>query len=101
MKEATVSVISGIHFGHLKAIAKSEPLLNFEAIVCHIPYRTDYSLTDWKVAINTIIEKKGKGNQVGNLRTINLIEVNFNFNSKIMAREILRCRERNGLLSKE
>ena len=45
-----------------------------------------------------MIEKKGKGNQVGDLRTINLIKVNFNFNNKVMAKELLNCVEKNNLL---
>jgi hypothetical protein len=66
-----------------------------------MPYITRYSPQDWRTVINTIIEKKGKGNKVGNLRTINLIEADFNFNNKIIIREILFCIERNKLLLKE
>jgi len=54
--------ILGIHFGYLKAIARSKPLSNFEATICHISYKTGYSLSDWKVAINIMIEKKEKSN---------------------------------------
>ena len=45
-----------------------------------------------------MIEKKGKGNQVEDLRTINLIEVDFNFNNKVMAEELLACIEKNNLI---
>ena len=51
--------------------------------------------------MNTIIKKKGKGNKIGNLRTINLMEADFNFNNKIIARDILYCTEQNDLLLKE
>ena len=45
-----------------------------------------------------MIKKKGKGYKVTDVRTINLIEVNFNFNNKIIARNILNYVEKNHLL---
>ena len=42
-----------------------------------------------------------KGNKVGNLRTINLMEVEFNFNNKVMARDLLYCAEENNVLPDE
>ena len=85
----------------MKAYAFSTALSNFEVIISHIPYSTGYSLQDWKTAINTIIEKKEKGNQVGNLRIINLIEADFNYNNKKIARDVLWCCENNKFLPRE
>jgi hypothetical protein len=48
-----------------------------------------------------MIVKKRKKNKVRDLRTINLIEVNFNYNNKVLAWKLLRCIEENGLLPKE
>jgi hypothetical protein len=48
-----------------------------------------------------MIEKKGKGNRVGDLRIINLMEVDFNFNNKVIAKELLHCIEHNKLLPDE
>ena len=48
-----------------------------------------------------MIQKKGKGNRVDNLCTINLIETNFNFNNKVIAKDLLVCAEKNGLLLRE
>jgi len=45
-----------------------------------------------------MIKKKGKGCKVMDLQIINLIEVDFNFNNKIMAKEILTYVEKNCLL---
>ena len=36
-----------------------------------------------------MIAKKGKGNHIRDLCTINLVEANFNFNNKIMAKQSL------------
>ena len=48
-----------------------------------------------------MIKKKSKGCIVSDLRTINLIEVDFNFNNKIIARDVLRYADDNELLPKE
>ena len=47
------------------------------------------------------MRKKGKGDKVGDLRTINLMEVELNFNNKVMARDLLQCVEENNLLPAE
>ena len=67
----------------------------------YIPFCTSYSPQDWKISINTIIKKKGKGNLVKDLRTINLIEADFNFNNKVIARIVMECAEENKLISPE
>jgi hypothetical protein len=48
-----------------------------------------------------MIEKKGKGNRVGNLRTINLMEADFNYNNKKVARDVLWCCQNNNFLPQE
>ena len=101
MKEATLEGISGMHFRYIKACTHSIPLSNLEVTIRHILYATRYSPQDQQISINTIVEKKGKGNQVGDLRIINLIEVDFKFNNKVLARDLLRCTEENDLLLKE
>ena len=45
-----------------------------------------------------MIKKKGKGNLIRDLRTINLMEANFNFINKVMARLIMNCAEYNKIL---
>ena len=67
MKERTLAELSGIHFRYMKACAQRISLVEFEAIICYIPYCTGYSLKEWQKAINTMIEKKGKGYKVMDL----------------------------------
>ena len=76
-------------------------LSNFKATISHILYSTSYSPEDWKIVINMMIEKKGKSNKVGDIRTINLIEADFNYNNKKMAKDLLWYCEKNNFLSKE
>ena len=51
----------------MKAYALSFTLAEFKATMSHILFCTGYAPNDWKNTINTIIEKKGKGNLVSNL----------------------------------
>ena len=89
MKEKISSSISSIHFGYLKAYALDQELASFKTAICNIPYLTGYSPKDWCKVINIMIEKKGKRNLVQDLQTINLIEVEFNFNNKILVKEVM------------
>ena len=89
IREMTSARLSGIHFGHLKVYAILEELADLEATICYIPYATRYSPEEWRLGINIMIEKKGKSNLVTDLRTINLIKVDFNYANKVIAREIL------------
>ena len=101
MREKTSVEVSGVYFGHMKAYVQSLNLSNFEATMSHIPFITSYSLQDQKVAVNTITEKKGKDNLVRDLRRINQIEADFNFNNKVIDRLIMNYKEENGLLPTE
>ena len=69
--------------------------------MAHILFYTGYSLQDWKVAVNSMITKKGKENLVKDLHTINLMEEDFNFNNKILARLTMNYAEKNRLIPKE
>ena len=51
--------------------------------------------------VNTMITKKGKENAIKDPCTIDLIEADFNFSNKILARLIINCAEMNGLILKE
>ena len=90
MKERTSTGISGMHFGHLKVYSLDQNLVEFEALIAYILHTIGYSLLEWKKVINTIIQKKAKGNRVQDLQTINLIEADFNYNNKLLTKEIIK-----------
>ena len=48
-----------------------------------------------------MILKKGKRDNVQNLHTINLMEADFNFNNKLLAKDAMRYAEVNKLLLQE
>ena len=101
MQEKIIVGVSKVYFGHIKATTQSDTILEFKATMTHILFYTGYSLQDWKVAVNSMITKKGKGNLVKDLCTINLIEADFNFNNKRLARLTINCIEKNRLIPKE
>ena len=90
-----------MHFGYIKVYTKSPIISEFEVIMGYIPFTTRYSPLDWKTLINTIIQKKGKGDYIKNLCTLNQIEADFNFNNKVIARMIMECAEFNKCIPKE
>ena len=51
--------------------------------------------------INVIMKKKGKGVFTSNIRTIYLKEAVFNFNKKILSRDLMQCAERGNISPKE
>ena len=69
MEEKTSSGISGLHFGHLKAEVQSTFISDFEATMAHILYASGYYLLDWYQYVNTMLEKKGKGEDLVMLDT--------------------------------
>ena len=76
-----------MNFGHVKACVSSPQLSDFEATIPHIPYVIGHDPSEWKRLVSTMIEKKGKGNKVRDLRILNLLEANFNFNNKFMEKQ--------------
>ena len=101
MKERTSSGISGLHFGHMKAISSDGRLSDFEATLAHIPYCTGHVPQLWKKGICCMLKKKPNIDHVTRLRTIVLTEADFNFNNKKLGRDAINHAERNNLIAAE
>ena len=101
MKENTSAGISGLHFGHMKTCAMDKTLCDFEAALCHIPFTTSYSPDKWRTNVSVMIKKKEGIERVDKLRTIALLEVDFNFNNKLLGKTTLMHAEQNDLIAKE
>ena len=69
--------------------------------MAHIPYASGFSPPDWHQSVNVMLEKKGKGCNVASLRTICLMEADFNHNNKKLGRDALASGERHNLLPRE
>ena len=85
----------------MKSCIHSLLLANFEATIGCIPCTIGCLPEDWQVPINTMIEKKGTGDNVADSQIISLAEGDFNYNNKTLARELLQCAEENNVLPVE
>ena len=101
MNERTSAGISGLHFGHLKSCAKDSFLSSFEASIANIPYTTGYSPANWSTGVSVMLHKKEDVDLVTKLRTITLLEADFNFNNKVLGRATINHAEKNNLIAKE
>ncbi len=101
MKEKTSAGISGMHFGHMKACATNELLTEFESSMSNIPFATGHIPPKWKVGVSVMIHKKAMVDLVTKLRTVTLLEADFNFNNKILGKRTMEHAERNNLIAKE
>ena len=101
MKEKTSAGISGLHFGHLKTCATDPDLAEIEASICNLPYTTSYTPNDWKTGVSVMLHKQENEDLVTKLRTITLLEADFNFNNKVLGKSTIDHAERNNLIAKE
>ena len=79
MRDEISAKILGVRFRNRKVFTLSYLLISFEIIMCYVPFYTIYSPQDWNVLINTVIKEKEKVILIKDLRSINLIEANFEF----------------------
>ena len=83
-KESTSSSESGLHFGHRIASAKSPLLSHTYATQCSILLRRGIHLTRWSRGLSVMIEKLRGCTLISKLRSILLMEADFNCTNKII-----------------
>ena len=98
-KEKTAS--NGLHFGHYKASAQHEQLNKFDAQTRTIPYKHGFAPQEWTEITDVEILKKSGVFEVELMRTIQLLDSQFNMNNKKLGRELMCNAERHGLLAEE
>ena len=101
MKEFTSSGLSGIHFGHHKACATNPFLSTFESTLCSIPYQTGYAPTRYKKSVNMMLLKKHNEKRADKLRTILLLEADFNHLNKKMGKDLMYHAEKHKQIAPE
>jgi hypothetical protein len=82
VKENTSSGISGLHYGLWKANAEVGELAAIDATMREIPYRTGYVMKRWKKGIDVELCKEEGNYNLERLRTIVLLEADYNTNCK-------------------
>ena len=101
MNEKTTSGLSNIHFGHHLACSKHENNAHFESQMSAIPYQTGYSPARYQKSVNAMLLKKAGKTDVDSLRTIVLLEPDFNHMNKKLGRDIMYFAEKHQLIAPE
>ena len=101
MNEKTSSGLSGMHFGHHKSCSQHPILSQFESTMCAIPYQSGYSPLRYKKSVNTMLKKKQNKLAVDQLRTILLLEADFNHLNKKMGRDLMYHAENHHMIAPE
>lgn len=100
-KEYTSSGSMDIHFGHFKTSARNDVTATMDTAFINICLKTGYSLKRWSNGIDVMIPKKSDSIRVSALRTIVLMEPDFNFTNKIIGRRIMYNAEQAGTVAIE
>jgi hypothetical protein len=93
VKENTSSGLSGLHYGLWKANAKITELATLDAMMREIPYKTGYVMERWKKGIDVELCKEPGNFNLERLRTIVLLEADYNTNCKKIGRDALHSAE--------
>ena len=101
IRENTAAGHSGLTFSHCKGGAVHERIADFEAAFASIPLKSGYAYKRWKTGIDVEIPKKANSFRTDKLRTIVLLEADFNFGNKVISRRIAQTAEMYGSLAPE
>ena len=100
-KERTSAGMSNLHFGMFKAHTKRRKLAEFDATLRSIAYTTGYSFKRWKRGLDVQLLKRAKQWAATKLRTILLLEADFNMNNKALGADAMRMGEANQCLARD
>jgi hypothetical protein len=83
-RESTSSLESGLHFGRYIAGLRSDHILHFHALKASLILRRGVVLEQWARGLSVMLEKMLECAPITKLRSILLMEVNFNATNKII-----------------
>ncbi len=92
-REFTATGVSQVHFGHFKASCLDTSLVELDRWMAELSFKTGYSLLRWKKGIDVMIPKKSNSLRAEQLRTIVLMEADFNFLNKLAGKRIMENAE--------
>ena len=100
-KEKTSAGMSGIHFGHFKAHIKRRRLAEMDASMRSIAYATGYVYKRWIKGLDVQLLKRIGVWLAEKLRTILLLEADFNMNNKALGNDAMKVGEKHGWFVKD
>ena len=93
--------MSGLHFGMFKAQATIPELAELDASMRSLAYTTGFSYRRWKRGLDVQLLKRSNDYRAEKLRTILLLEADFNMNNKVMGADAMRSGERRRLHTRD
>ena len=100
-REHTQAGKSGLTFAMFKADALDPALAALDASSRNIAYSTGFAYDRWRKGINCLLLKKPGNFWVKKLRTILLLEADFNMNNKKLSRDVMWAAELAGIIPPE
>jgi hypothetical protein len=100
-REYTSTGTSGLHFGHFLASSRDLEIGEIDRWVLETNFHHSFIPHRWKHGIDVMIPKKVGSLRASQLRTIVLMEPDFNFINKIFGRRLMRNAEKYGTVAPE
>ena len=100
-RERTASGPSNLHFGMWKVNAMDDYTAELDRIMRAIPFRTGYVMNRWKQGVDVELCKQQGNFDVTRLRTIVLLEADYNLNNKTMSRRVAQKAEQGKAFAEE
>ena len=100
-KESISSDPDGLTFSHYKAGATEDLITQFDATLRSLPYQHGFTPAAWLPMTDVEILKKAGVYDVEKMRTILLMNAEFNMNNKKLGRDMMHHAERHGALARE
>jgi hypothetical protein len=97
-KETTAAEPTGLSFSHYKAAATDNILCEFDAILRSLPYQFGFPPQLWQNILDVEILKKAIVFDIEKMRTITLMNAEFNMNNKQLGRDMMRTAEKAGTI---
>jgi hypothetical protein len=88
-KELTSLEPSQLSFSHYEAASEDLSLATFDATLCSLPYHYGFAPTQWKMMTDVELLKKAMVYNVTKMRTILLMNPEFNINNKKLAQDVM------------
>ena len=76
-------------------------IAEFDALNCSLPYQFGFSPSSWQTISDVEILKKSGDYDIESMRTITLMNSEFNINNKKLGRDMMKNAEKHNLLAPE
>jgi hypothetical protein len=100
-KEQISAEPHGLTFSHYKVVSQDPVICDFDTLLPTLPYEHGFSPTLWQDIVDVEILKKAGVYDIKKMRTITLMNAEFQMNNKKMGRDVMYCAEEAEALAPE